>query len=148
MKDINTVLALLLSFNHVLVLLQLLRCELIERVGGKRASLLLILNDESLMSGRAEIDVVTWFDLFLINRREIQITLISKTYTVWWPLTGPGMVSTTMSASKWDFGPDVIMSPRCCSFICTDILKIEDISGSIYTYIYISPLSLMCTYTC
>lgn len=32
-------------------------------------------------------------------------------------LTGPGTVSTTMPASNWDFGPGVIWSPLCCSFI-------------------------------
>lgn len=37
-----------------------------------------------------------------------------------WPasrLTGPGIVSTTMPESSWDFGPGVIWSPLCCSLI-------------------------------
>lgn len=54
----TTFLALLLSFYCVLVLLQLLLCEIIERVGGKRASVLLVLNDESLFERREENDIL------------------------------------------------------------------------------------------
>lgn len=52
----TTFLALLLSFYRVLVFLQLLLCELTERIGWKRASVLLILNDESLVERRKQND--------------------------------------------------------------------------------------------
>lgn len=38
-------------------------------------------------------------------------------------LTGPFMVSTTMPDSNWDFGPEVIRSPLCCSLIWTNVCK-------------------------
>lgn len=52
-----TFLALLFSFYCVLVFFQLLLCEIIKRVGGKGASVLLVLNDESLIEKRKDIMV-------------------------------------------------------------------------------------------